>query len=211
MLTKDLIKHQSGEYDIEVVQYLKLPGIALPSITTIMLSMTNLLELDLSHNEIKKVDNLTSLTKLRRLDLSSNMVTSLSEGWCSNLKCLSFLSLHGNKISDVDDIYTLTPLSGTLRTLYLRLSDDTGDSSNPCCSHPAYHNKVTSAMIDGPGLVVLDGESCQLNGEIEKFTGGGKDPFSVEPSEEFSKDLPIENWVEAPTSLENRCVWFGAD
>lgn len=199
MLTKDLIKHQSGEYDIEVVQYLKLPGIALPSITTIMLSMTNLLELDLSHNEIKKVDNLTSLTNLRRLDLSSNLISSLSEGWCSNLRSLSFLSLHGNQITDVDDVYTLTPLSPTLRSLYLRLSDDTGESSNPCCSHPAYGNKVTSAMIDGPGLVILDGESCELNGEIEKFAGGGKDVFDMEPSKEFTKDLPIENWVEAPS------------
>jgi len=148
MLTKDLIKHQSGEYDLEVVQYLKLPGIALPSITTIMLSMSNLLELDLSHNEIKVAEYL-NLPKLRRLDLSSNRISSLNEGWCNNLPSLTFLSLHGNQISDVDDVYTLTPLSPTLRTLYLRLNDDSGDSKNPCCTHAAYHNKVITGEGGG--------------------------------------------------------------
>ncbi|GMH48125.1 hypothetical protein TL16_g00223 [Triparma laevis f. inornata] len=188
MLTTDLIKHVSGEYDLSVVQLLSLTSLELPSIMNLDLCI-NLKELNLSSNSLKTIGSgLSTLTKLTRLDLSNNLISSLNvEEFEPFGKTLEFLALEGNEISDVDDLYSFTPLV-SLKTLYLSLAD----STNPCCSNPSYYVKITKAFESGSGLNILDGESFVLKGSIGELVDDG----GVKADEKFMKVLEVEKWLE---------------
>jgi len=64
--------------------------------------MMNLKELDLSNNDIEKIENLHTLKRLKVLNLSSNKITKI-EG-ISSLKNLEILNLSNNLIEDIPAI-----------------------------------------------------------------------------------------------------------
>ena len=195
MLTQDLIKHVTGEYDLEVVQLLALTALEIPSIMNLDMcinlkevrlkrpcqcsfvqvrkqSNVRRLQLNLSSNSLKTIGaGLSTLTKLSRLDLSNNLISSLSPADFEPLgKSLTFLALEGNDITDVDDLYSFTSLVN-LKTLYMKRDE----LANPCCGHPSYFVKIVKAFEDNvEGLTILDGESFQLKGGERMWGSGGE-------------------------------------
>ncbi|GMH57065.1 hypothetical protein TrST_g9722 [Triparma strigata] len=190
MLTQDLIKHVTGEYDLEVVQLLALTALEIPSIMNLDMCI-NLKELNLSSNSLKTIGaGLSTLTKLSRLDLSNNLISSLSPADFEPLgKSLTFLALEGNDITDVDDLYSFTSLVN-LKTIYMKRDELT----NPCCGHPSYFVKIVKAFEDNvEGLTILDGESFQLKGAVGDVSGSDG---MLKPDEGYTKPLPVEKWLD---------------
>jgi len=181
MITKDLILHTTGEYDVELVLKLSLPYLEIPRISSLD-QCTNLLELNLSHNSITEISGLSCLSKLRRLDLSRNYIHSISDDALNSNRALEFLSLEGNVITDVDDLKSLTSLSN-LRCLYMQNSKK--DVTNPVCQFPGYFN-VTSDCLKQ--LTILDGESLELKKEVGKtFTDCDSD--HLRPDKKYEEEL----------------------
>ncbi|XP_017266314.1 leucine-rich repeat and coiled-coil domain-containing protein 1 [Kryptolebias marmoratus] len=137
-------------------------------------SAWHLHHLDLSSNRISKIEGLSSLTSLRTLNLSSNLITkveglnglvnltrlNLSYNQINNLTGLLYLhgteyklkhlSLHGNRLDNVDHL--LQCLLGLQGLRDITLSQDGGD--NPVCGSPGYWEIVMESL---PQISVLDG------------------------------------------------------
>ncbi|CAM9174513.1 unnamed protein product [Ascophyllum nodosum] len=152
-ITKDFLKKMTGEYDLEVVQWLELPNIGIRCIENLG-GCTNIRALTLTGNQIRKICGLDDLLSLERLDLSSNYITRIEN--LEHLTNLQSLDLKGNQITNVDDVKTLSSLPN-MRRLFLQGYQ--GDVGNPACQHPAYHSTITRLL---PRLEVLDGESLDL-------------------------------------------------
>jgi hypothetical protein len=81
------------------VTSLRLQRQGLNSVPPDISKLTNLLELDLSGNEISDAGNsISALTKLEKLDMSGNRLTQIPTAICQ-LKNLKSLNLSGNRIS----------------------------------------------------------------------------------------------------------------
>ncbi|GMI27161.1 hypothetical protein TeGR_g10782 [Tetraparma gracilis] len=189
MLTKDLIKHVSGEYDLEIVQSLKLTSLELPAITSLE-SCTNLLHLNLSKNNIPAIGaGLKTLSSLISLDLSCNKLTMLNDSFFG-LKSLTTLALEGNELSDVLDINNLDKVSATLTTLYFRsdINQPALSLSNPVVEKESYHDTVLRVL---PNLRLLDGESVELRGIVAALGVGDE----VQADPKFSVPLETEDWL----------------
>jgi Leucine-rich repeat (LRR) protein len=64
--------------------------------------LSNLEELSMANNQILSLDGISQLTKLRRLNLSFNKITSI-ESHLVNLTYLEYLELGKNFISNIDN------------------------------------------------------------------------------------------------------------
>jgi Leucine-rich repeat (LRR) protein len=77
-ITSDLIKRETGEFDIEIAKWLSLPGRSIGKIEGLG-SCICLLTLDLSHNNIGEIVGLEALAALQRLNLSHNSISRLGD------------------------------------------------------------------------------------------------------------------------------------
>lgn len=103
----------------------------------------------------RRIENLDSLSQLRRLNLSNNRITQL-EG-LSQLSKLECLLLHDNKLASIASLNLqsqLQPLTA-LRTLVLQQLFSEQRQANPCCGEAGYKRTVVAAL---PQLTNLDGE-----------------------------------------------------
>lgn len=99
--------------------------------------------IDLSDNDIEHLDNMPFLQNLKELYISRNSLTELKlEG--DNLPNLSVLNLHGNKISNIEQISCLSKIA-SLKCLIL--------TENPICYIDNYREKVLQTL---PQLEILD-------------------------------------------------------
>jgi len=182
IISPQLIKKVTGEYDLEIVQWLSLSGNGIRCIEN-LLSCSNLLELDLSHNQIRQIEGLDALAKLQKLNLASNRIQRLEN--LDHLEALEQLELQGNQITCVDDVSSLQHLA-RLKHFYLKNYD--GSKSNPACDHPSYSTIVLRYLTK---LTVLDGESTHL----QKYMGDWEKLLeSLQPDE--CKTPPIERWCD---------------
>ncbi len=183
MLTTDLIKNVTGEYDLEMVQFLKLVKIELPSITNLHFCV-NLVELNLSDNRISDLGaGLKGLSKLQSLNLARNSIKYIDNG-LFGLSSLRLLCLEGNDIADTADLSNLQVVAPTLQHLYLRSA--TGDHENPVCNDPGY---VEAARSVCKGLTILDGESLELRDLC------GEDGGAVKADPKYTRELGVEKWL----------------
>jgi U2 small nuclear ribonucleoprotein A' len=74
--------------------------------------------IDLSDNEIRKLDNFPALPRLTTLYLNNNRVTRISESIAAALPNLLCLMLTNNQIIDLSDLHALSHLK-KLRSLSL--------------------------------------------------------------------------------------------
>ena len=88
---------------------------------------TNLVELDLRHNDISSITQLGSLTKLRTLELQYNAISDLSA--LSTLRSLQTLHLQGNQVTGI------TALQGILSLVELWLGGNQITSITPLANH----------------------------------------------------------------------------
>jgi len=72
-MDQQMIKRESGQYDLELVQRVSLKDQFIRVISNTQ-QMINLRDLDLSFNEITTIQGLAPLVALQRLDLSHNKI-----------------------------------------------------------------------------------------------------------------------------------------
>ncbi len=89
--------------------FIDLSGCNLNSIPFEMLSIKELLKLDLSNNNISTIENLETLTGLEVLNLSDNRIDSIQN--LSTMVSLQRLSLKGNKIAEIKNLESLDKLT----------------------------------------------------------------------------------------------------
>ncbi len=140
MITDAMIVRESGQYDKEVIQSLRLERLSIYKLSNLE-GCTALLELSLPYNEISIIAGLDSLTTLRRLNLSFNHIRTIEN--LASLVALEVLDLRANSIEKIDSITELSGLE-MLKSLYLRGTD--GEDSNPVCGRPEYTNSIIRAL-----------------------------------------------------------------
>lgn len=118
--------------------------------------MMSLEELYLSENFIKQIDGVSSLTNLIILDYSYNQISKLNgienlqkleEFWVLFFKItlnLYYYKVNKNKIENFDDLEILK-INPTIKTIYL--------SMNPVADFPSYREKLMSLL---PNLEQID-------------------------------------------------------
>ncbi|CAM6101511.1 unnamed protein product [Calypogeia fissa] len=103
-------------------------------------------ELYLSNNFISVMEGLSTLTKLRILDVSTNKLETIQD--IGNLNKLEDLWLNDNNISSLDELETaLQGVKGSLTTIYLM--------RNPCARNLEYV-RILRAMM--PTLIQIDSQ-----------------------------------------------------
>lgn len=186
-----LVKVSTGQFDVEMVERLRLPHLNIRSIDSIGMCV-NLRDLTLSCNRLRSLAAVGSLAQLQRLDVSFNMIVSL-EG-VSELRKLEVLRLQGNLIERMDVVVGLASVS-TLRSLFLR--DYDGKNANPVCTACPDYLAQTNAQL--PMLRCLDGHYfCKESTNPFRIDAGDDDEISLPPS---------KPWVDA--AFFRSCSWDG--
>ncbi|XP_041860454.1 leucine-rich repeat-containing protein 23 [Melanotaenia boesemani] len=123
--------------------------------TTDGINLPNLQRLYLAQNVIKHLEGLEKLERLTILHLRDNQLETL-DGLSPNMKCLQYLNVRGNAITDEKALQSLGLVSKTLRILVL--------SENPLVETLDYR---LSVLILIPQLERLDKEPVSLEESIE--------------------------------------------
>eukprot|EP00753_Platysulcus_tardus_P002977 PLAT12126.1.p1 GENE.PLAT12126.1~~PLAT12126.1.p1 ORF type:complete len:247 (+),score=79.30 PLAT12126.1:114-854(+) len=180
-ITEELIKAKTGQYDLEFVKRLALPGLRIARIRCVSLC-TSLLELDLSSNDLTDLSGLDDLVELRVLNVSSNRLTSLAGvERCAALEKLSVVDNMLTSIAVLQPLaavrssgprrcaapLTLLPQLQKLKWLFFQdLLHGDDSTRNPVCDHPSYLSTVVRLL---PELDTLDGERIALKRSVEKM------------------------------------------
>mmetsp|Transcript_27397 Transcript_27397/g.64892 ORF Transcript_27397/g.64892 Transcript_27397/m.64892 type:complete len:283 (-) Transcript_27397:145-993(-) len=153
ILTEDVIKTAAQVFDTALVFKLNISSRGISSIRpTALFGCTNMTELDLSNNNLERIQGLDKCSSLRLLNLSGNRILSIDG--LQGLDGLETLMLQGNRLKSVEALNL--PLLGELPSLRgLYLQDIDGSRNNPVTKTRAYPEAVLSTL---PKLRNLDGE-----------------------------------------------------
>jgi len=156
----------------------------------------NIVDLDLSSNDITDASALAGLKDLEKLRLTDNAIESLS--FATDLPRLTQLLVQGNRLGHMKEISHLAQLQN-LRTLYLQNID--GSSPNPVCEHLAYRSGIFRQL---EFLTNLDGQRClddaetrALKAPIEPVTA----PKLAIP--EYERWIPNQFWDDVLVKPES--------
>ncbi|KAH9492791.1 hypothetical protein Btru_024726 [Bulinus truncatus] len=147
VITKQLLKLRSCEFDIESIHTLTLKDMNLSDLGCIS-ECLNLENLDLSNNKLTKLHKLSSLKMLKKLNLSANMVSSLDG--LQTLENLQILNISGNLLGSTDVLQMISSLKNLTD---LKLNDKTAGLSNPMCNT----KYIPDVLIILPTVIQLDG------------------------------------------------------
>ncbi|KAM3871729.1 leucine-rich repeat-containing protein 23 [Diretmus argenteus] len=123
--------------------------------TTDGIYLPNLRRLNLAQNVIKRLEGLEKLERLTTLHLRDNQLETL-DGISPNMKCLQYLNIRGNAISNQSSLQYLGLLSNTLRALVL--------SENPVAETMDYRVCVLTHL---PQLERLDKDPVSSEERVE--------------------------------------------
>lgn len=149
-LTPDLIE-QAHQFTNPVRdRELDLRGFKIPVIENLGATLDQFDTLDLSDNEIRKLDGFPLLKRLHCLLLNNNRITRISENLEVNLPNLESLILTNNSVQELGDLDNLSTIS-TLTTLSLL--------RNPVSTKKYYRLYVINKL---PQLRLLDFQKVRL-------------------------------------------------
>ncbi|KAG1706733.1 hypothetical protein DVH05_027586 [Phytophthora capsici] len=174
-LTADIIKRRSGHYDVSLVALLDVSRMRIHRLAQLEACL-NLLELNLAHNELRSVDGLPVLPRLRCLNLSNNQLTSLDR--LPSLPLLEELTLTSNRVRSIDFLELSTKLPR------LRVLDFKGN--------PIDSSAGTKASKAFPDLFILNGEAVTLMRMIEDISSIEHAKSSAEEQENDHEDENFE-------------------
>jgi len=117
-LTADLIQKSSSYLNPLKERELDLRGNKIPVIENLGATQDQYDSIDLSDNEITKIENFPLLNRLRTILLNNNQVSKLANNLGESLPHLDTLILTNNKITNLNDIDPLSELP-SLRSLSL--------------------------------------------------------------------------------------------
>jgi len=153
--TSDLIEG-AGQYINPVRdRELDLRGYKIPVIENLGTTLDQFDTIDLSDNEIRKLDGFPQLPRIKSLFLNNNRIVRIAEGLEMNLPNLETLILTNNSVQELADLEPLTSAKG-LRMLSLL--------HNPVVTRRNYREYVIHKF---PNLKVLDFKKIKLQ-EKEK-------------------------------------------
>lgn len=123
---------------------ISIRGYKIPAIENLGATLDQFDVIDLSDNEIQKVENFPVLQRLRKLMISNNHVNRISEKLSKELPNLTTLILTNNRITNLS---VIDALDSNKNLIVLSLLD------NPVCRRPNYRLYVIAKV---PSLQVLD-------------------------------------------------------
>ncbi|XP_070543564.1 leucine-rich repeat-containing protein 61-like [Ptychodera flava] len=154
-ITRQMLKTKSGEFDLGSIPFLILRRQGIDDLGCLG-ECTNLQTLDLSYNDISRLQALATLKQLTHLNLAANRIASLEP--LKELESLLSLNIAGNLIGSTDSLRCLTHLEDLES---LRLVDSVNHLTNPVCHSTSYKHTV---MVMFPRLKTLDGERVSGRG-----------------------------------------------
>ncbi|XP_063229977.1 U2 small nuclear ribonucleoprotein A' [Bacillus rossius redtenbacheri] len=212
-LTAEIIQ-QSMQYINPVRdRELDLRGYKIPVIENMGATLDQFDTIDLSDNDIRKLDGFPLLKRLKCLFLNNNRIVRLAEGLEACLPALECLVLTGNLIHELGDLDPLVPLKN-LHTLSLL--------QNPVTAKPHYrlyvaHRLPQVCLLDFRKIKMKEREEAsalfkskkgkELQREIAKkaktFVPGGNLPDGAKPSGPTPEELwKIREAISKASSLE---------
>lgn len=143
-LTVDVIRQAAQVLNPLMERELTLRGLNIPAIENLGVTADGFDCIDLSDNDIPKLENLPALARLKMLLLSNNRITRVAPEVGKNLPGVDTLVLTNNKISNLAELDHLASFA-SLRTLSLL--------ENPVTRRPQYRLYVIHHL---PELRILD-------------------------------------------------------
>ncbi|XP_076999378.1 centriolin isoform X3 [Tamandua tetradactyla] len=134
--------------------------------------LIKLRELNLSYNKISKIEGIENMCNLQKLNLAGNEIEHIP-GWLGKkLKSLQVLNLKGNKLSSLQDVSKLKPLSDLTSLILVE---------NPIVTLPHYRQFTIFHLRS---LESLEGQPVTTQDRQEAF-----ERFSLEEVERLERDL----------------------
>ena len=177
MITSNLIKKETSQYDVEIIQRLKLERMNINMISNLEFCIS-LVDLSLANNDIVIIKNLDSLVNLKRLDLSYNKINRIDG--LDNIILLEWLDLKGNLIDDINNIIDLSPLQ-SLKSISFKNID--GDDANPICLNNNYFDMIIRTL---PSINIIDGGNIDIikeSNNLQKYYDKSKAEISLQENE----------------------------
>ena len=180
MISDDLIKKVTGQYDVEIIQRLNLDNFGLKAVGSIS-RMENLKDLSLARNDIVDLSPLEPLYDLRRLVLRENMIRSLTP--LISLDSLETLDISGNsRLESLTAVLDVLKQMKSLRNLTLKAGP------NDATPVTEFQKDLASGMYPQiifevlPNVQILDGSHVEImkasmvkSPTKEKMIGNGLD------------------------------------
>ena len=154
----DSIIKRSGHFDLVLIKRLNLSSLLLSSLLGIE-KCTNLIELNLSRNNIVNIIHLSRFQHLEILNISYNQIEHLN----FLPDTIRRLYLEGNKISSISE---LSKVGKNNNLNNISLQTKKRESQNPICRHPLYQETILSLST---GVEIVDYEYVQSTIEIQKL------------------------------------------
>ena len=155
---KHLITKRTGHFDFVLIKRLNLESLFISSLVGVE-KCINLIELNLSRNNIVNIIHLSRFQKLEILNISYNQIEYLNF-LPDTIRCLY---LEGNKISSIPELSKLGR-KNNLKTISLQTKQR--ESQNPICRHPLYQKTMLSLFTY---IEIIDFENVQSTIEIQKL------------------------------------------
>lgn len=170
-LTEGLIKYATGQFDVQIVQILELPGISLSSLGIAFQQCTSIHTLDLSENALTSLGGIQPLKDcLVTLRIRRNQLQTLDP--LRGFAALEVLHAEENLIDSFEGLAAVDPSSApALRGLHLQ--DKDGNRANPVCNDRAKY--VAYIRRTFPHVRCIDGHYFYRDEINPKYVDDGDD------------------------------------
>mmetsp|Transcript_8140 Transcript_8140/g.16588 ORF Transcript_8140/g.16588 Transcript_8140/m.16588 type:complete len:229 (-) Transcript_8140:100-786(-) len=140
--------------------------------------------IDLSDNEIVKLEGFPLLPKLKTLLLNNNRVMRISKNLEASIPNVETLVLTGNRLTNITDIQNLSGLKNLKRLVVI---------GNGIAKLPGYRLRIIHAL---PQLKMLDFQKVKLKERQKAESSGGQGMGAEEDA--AMEDAPQDATMEAP-------------
>lgn len=181
-LTADLIERSAAFTNTLGDRELDLRSNKIPTIENLIASRDLFDTIDLTDNEIKRLENFPKLQRLSTLLLSNNSVSRIDPEFFNSkqLPSLDTLILTNNRILDLTDLEPLQEFAGTLR--HLSLLD------NPVTKKPHYRLFVISKLSKLRSLDFKRVRPSEVAAAIKMFPVDGSKTFDLQQADEIVQE-----------------------
>lgn len=181
-LTADLIERSAAFTNTLGDRELDLRSNKIPAIENLIASRDLFDTIDLTDNEIKRLENFPKLERLSTLFLSNNSISKIDNEFFSlkQLPTLNTLILTNNRILDFGDLEGLKVFSETLR--HLSLLD------NPVTKKPHYRYFIISKLLKLKTLDFKRVRPVEVEAALKMFPADGSKTFDIEQADEIIQE-----------------------
>ena len=181
-LTADLIERSAAFTNTLGDRELDLRSNKIPTIENLIASRDLFDTIDLTDNEIKRLENFPKLERLSTLLLSNNLISKIDNEFFSpkQLPGLATLILTNNRILDFGDLEGLKVFSETLR--HLSLLD------NPVTKKPHYRYFIISKLTKLKTLDFKRVRPVEVEAALKMFPADGSKTFDIDQADEIIQE-----------------------